>query len=308
MNQDTLKLHPQGPDHPITMTRMPWVPGLFAKLVALSLIRPGDIHDGTPLGNAVVTFRNFTPEREKLEGFKSVCGYDPSKSTVPAPFIQTLFIGMVSRLIGSSYFPITPMGLIQVGQSFELKHPLDPAMPLDLSCRTLDMTRTDRGIHTRILMAAVPSGGIGGKEQEPAWLGTATYFTRARHPGPKRKTRREEVPLPVLETVRVAEDIGRRYAVVSRDYNPHHLYGWTAKFIGFKQPIAHGMWSLSRACARLEKAFGYPETLSVDAAFKLPVFLPATITLGAGDNGGDTAFELRDAHAGIPHLKGRFRF
>ena len=37
---------------------------------------------------------------------------------------------------------------------------------------------------------------------------------------------------------RLPADQGRRYAAVSGDYNPIHLYGWAARPFGFKQPIA----------------------------------------------------------------------
>jgi hypothetical protein len=37
--------------------------------------------------------------------------------------------------------------------------------------------------------------------------------------------------------------IGRNYARVSGDFNPIHLSRWTAKVMGFRQAIAHGMYS-----------------------------------------------------------------
>lgn len=62
-------------------------------------------------------------------------------------------------------------------------------------------------------------------------------------------------PLADHETVEVQVDgdIGRRYAAVSGDYNPHHLYGWTARLIGYPRQIAHGMWTLSRCLSSVER-------------------------------------------------------
>ena len=45
----------------------------------------------------------------------------------------------------------------------------------------------------------------------------------------------------------VEASTGLRYAKVSGDWNPHHLYPWTAKLLGFKSPIAHGLWTLAVA-------------------------------------------------------------
>lgn len=53
----------------------------------------------------------------------------------------------------------------------------------------------------------------------------------------------------VLAQVSLAEDLGRRYAQLSGDFNPIHLWPLTAKVMGFKQPIIHGMWSLARAAS-----------------------------------------------------------
>lgn len=301
---DLLIHAPQGPETEIPVTSFPGVPGLFSKMIALSLIRPGHLEPGTVLSNPVFVYKNFKMDPAMVRQFKAVCGYGPDSpdSLVPAPCIQPLFIGVISRFISSSHFPINPMGLIQVGQSFSLKRPVAVDESLDLHCRLMDMTQSPKGIHTRFELSAWTG-------PELVWQGMATYFTRAKHPPEKEKTPHEqETPLTVRETITVPADIGRRYAAVSRDYNPHHLYPWTAKLIGFKRAIAHGIWSLARTCASLETAFGYPDTLEMEGALKLPIFLPGTITLGFEAQENHVRFELRDRDKGLPHLKGSFRF
>ena len=52
--------------------------------------------------------------------------------------------------------------------------------------------------------------------------------------------------------MRVPGDIGRRYAAVSGDRNPIHLYPLTARAFGFPRAIAHGMWLKARTLAALE--------------------------------------------------------
>ncbi|WDP87559.1 MAG: hypothetical protein HUN05_22535 [Desulfobacter sp.] len=303
-NQNAVIFTPQGSQQMVPMTRTPGIPGLFAKLICLSMVKPSHLSAQTILENVCFVLKDVELNEKKIDRFKQVCGYDPGIDTVPASFIQTLFIGVVAKFIGSSCFPINPMGLIQVGQSLELRHPLAAGQRLDLFCSLLDMTQTDRGIHTRFEFKAKPA-----RKEEVVWQGTALYFTRAKNPEKKpKKDRKEEIALAVKETIRVPENIGRLYAGVSGDYNPHHLYGWTAKFIGFKQPIAHGMWSLARAGASLEKEFGHPPTLEMEGALKLPIFLPATVTLGYETHGSQAVFEIRDQEKGIPHLKGSFRF
>lgn len=50
-------------------------------------------------------------------------------------------------------------------------------------------------------------------------------------------------------TVNLSKSLGLSYAKVSGDFNPHHLWPFTAKLLGYKKPIAHGMWTLSKAIA-----------------------------------------------------------
>ena len=111
-------------------------------------------------------------------------------------------------------------------------------------------------------------------------------------------------------TIGVPAGTGRRYARVSGDYNPHHLSNVTARITGFKQAMVHGMWSLARTLACLEEITPLAPPFSVDAAFKLPVFMPATLRLGYeqvihGRNSRRMFFDLRDAATLVPHLKGR---
>ncbi len=309
LDQPPVIFEVKGPQTCVEIKKMPGIPGLFAKMICLSMVRPSGLSPDTMLQNTCLIFKNHPLEPEKINQFKTICGYGLGPAAdktpaVPAPYVQTLFIGILSRFISSNYFPINPMGLIQVGQSFELKRPINLDETLDLSCSLLDMTQTEKGIHTRFLLEARSELK---SKKEVVWQGISTYFTRAKAmPKTKRKKKQEETPLDVVEVIQVPRNTGLKYAAVSGDYNPHHLYGWTAKFIGFKQPIAHGMWSLARAGASLEKKFGYPPTLQIQGSLKLPIFMPATITLGVKAEKTRVHFELRDQEKGLPHLKGTF--
>ena len=99
-------------------------------------------------------------------------------------------------------------------------------------------------------------------------------------------------------------DLGRRYAAVSGDHNPIHLYGLTAKAFGFPRQIAHGMWSKARCLAALDGRL--PEAVTVDVAFKKPVLLPGRVLFASARRDGGYAFALSRPRDGKPHLLGRF--
>ena len=72
-------------------------------------------------------------------------------------------------------------------------------------------------------------------------------------------------------------DTGRAYAAVSGDFNPIHLSVLSAKALGMRRSIAHGMYLASRALADVGAAKG--EAFRWDVAFEAPVFLPARVAL-----------------------------
>ena len=113
--------------------------------------------------------------------------------------------------------------------------------------------------------------------------------------------------VPGRITWRLAADTGRRYAAVSGDHNPIHLYPLTARALGFKRQIAHGMWSLARCVGALENRL--PDAVTVEAAFKNPIFLPGKVAFGQDhvhDGAAEgIAFALTSPKGGAPHLVGR---
>ena len=114
------------------------------------------------------------------------------------------------------------------------------------------------------------------------WESTSTYLPPRARATPRRRRLRRRRPTDVVpgtaSTWRLAGDLGRRYAAVSGDHNPIHLYPLTAKALGFPRQIAHGMWSLARCVAALENRL--PDAVTVDVAFKKPIFLPGSVAFG----------------------------
>ena len=96
---------------------------------------------------------------------------------------------------------------------------------------------------------------------------------------------------------------------MSGDYTPPPLPDVTAGRIAFRKAMTHGVWSRAGPLACLDPVRTFPERYSVDAAFKLPVYMPATLSVGgkqvtAGDRLQQMLFDLRDAGTRKPHLKG----
>ena len=292
-----------GPETSVEINRHPFMGFVFLKAVLVSLFRPNTIADDARVYQTRIVLKNHTPDKGLIQNYKRVCKFSSDKpDIIPMAYLQTLFIGLLGKFITSSFFPVNPLGLIQVFQSLEQKRPVRIDESLDLSCRLSSVKKTEKGLETSFSLDVASGHTI-------VWQGISTFFTRSRikkkKPAPK-----PDRFLEKKESILVPCGMGRRYAAVSKDYNPHHLFTLLAKLFGFKSAIAHGMWSLARVLASLDRQLDIPGSARVEAAFKLPIFMPATIALGyeyrQGNNNDPVVvdFELRDDQKGLPHLKG----
>ena len=150
------------------------------------------------------------------------------------------------------------------------------------------------------------SATVGGQE---VWRSRSTYLSRGATAPDGAPEADVDVAVGALErtaaTWRVPDDAGRRYAKVSGDVNPIHLSGLTAKALGFKRAIAHGMWVKARVLGAL--AGRLPDALEVDVAFRKPLFLPSTVALSTAEVSGGWDVAVRNAGSGTEHLLGSIR-
>ncbi len=304
-DHDLITISPTGPETFIKIKKTPRMGLIFLKALLISPFRSNTLADGAIINKTRMVMRDFMPDHDLINKYRTVCGFKKNTpDMIPITYLQTLFIGLLGKFITSPFFPLNPMGLIQIFQSFEQKRPVRTSEPLNLACILSGFTKKENGIETRFTLE-VSTGN------EIVWQGISVFFTRIKKKKTSSPKKPDETFLEKKETIPVPSGTGRLYAAVSGDYNPHHLYTILAKLFGFKKAIAHGMWSLARVTASLEKEFGFQGPLSIEASFKLPVFMPASTTLGwepavdVETSQTMIVFELRDQQKGLPHLKGR---
>ncbi len=299
-----------GPEHGATVQAVS-VPGQYLRAIGRAGRAQGAMSPATEqaLGPIQILWPGRRLEPSVVTRYREVCGYGPGEA-VPSSFMETLFQGLMVEVVLSPSFPFSPFGVIHLGQVMEQLRSVAPDAVLDLECKLAGVRQTRRGFEMEIDMLAT-------QDDEPVWRGRAELISRGKATR-SGKTRAPKPP-PVEEpagwsdpdTLEVAGHTGRRYAAVSGDYNPFHLYGVLAKLFGFPKPIAHGMWTLARALAWLEAGLDeLPEAHRVEASFKKPLLMPGAVTLrqrALGDGEG-RAFEVRHARKDHPHLVGTVRW
>ncbi len=111
---------------------------------------------------------------------------------------------------------------------------------------------------------------------------TSKYLAvRGQRSGKPRSARAAVQQGAVIDSWTLSPASGRAYARISGDWNPIHLTRWSARLMGLPAPIIHGMHSLARTCAALEKQAGRP-VRSISVRFTAPVPLGEAAVLTQG--------------------------
>jgi acyl dehydratase len=267
---------------------LPAVPGL--NLLPGVRKQPASAFEGLAYARHGVEAR-----RADVEAYAAVCGF-PRKDTVPLPYPHLLAFPLHMAVMGDPAFPWPAIGTVHLENTITAHRAVGVGETLDLTT-SVGVPRPHAKGTLLDFVTVVTSG------DETVWESTSTYLRRGRgEPGAPGGLAVEGAPTGGIEW-RLPADLGRRYAAVSGDHNPIHLYPWTARALGFRRQIAHGMWTLARSVAAIENRL--PEAVTVQVAFKRPVFLPGTVAFADAVDAGVHTFALTDPRDGSPHLIGR---
>ncbi len=248
------------------------------------------------------SWRGVRADARRLDRYRAVCGY-PDADVVPAAWLETLFLGPMAAIVLSDHFPLSPLGLIHIGQVIVLRRPIEIGEAFDAVARLSAVRETSRGFELDLALELRAGADM-------PWTGLATLLSR--NSATRARVRRDaatEGRFVAADAgwsatdLSLPSDLGRRYARASGDWNPHHLWPMTARVLGYRRPIAHGMWTLGRALAMPACQLAVPWV--AEAKFRRPVFLPGRVTLRTRQKKDETEFEVRDAASFAPHLSGR---
>ncbi|HEY0905202.1 MAG TPA: MaoC/PaaZ C-terminal domain-containing protein [Marmoricola sp.] len=263
---------------------------------------PGIRKSGGALPDLRLTRPGIRLDRDHVAAYAKVCGFAPSE-TLPLTYPHMLGFPLHMAIMTDGSFPYPAIGTVHLRNAITQHRPIAPSEVLDATA-----IATNRRPHAKgtafDLVTTVTTG------DETVWESTSTYLRLGRG---DTDAAVEGVPLDVVASTgikwRLPGDLGRRYAAVSGDHNPIHLYPLTAKAFGFPRQIAHGMWSKARCVAALANRL--PGEVTVEVEFKKPILLPGTVAFGSRvvDDGAHQGFDfsLTNPRTSAPHLVGRTR-
>lgn len=251
------------------------------------------VGDAIPQLEAGLRQVRFLPKQ--LDEYATLVGA-PDSEYMPLIAPHILAAPLHLHLLTQPVCPLKAMGLIHLRNSVEVLKPIPKHQAMDVHVTIGETTWVHKGLEVDVKTEVQVDG-------ETVWRESSVIFSRqsAARDIPRRERNTDEVQWSQeSEKWALASNLGRRYASVSGDWNPIHLYGWTAKLFGFSRPIIHGMWSFARCMSLFPVG---PCRLAID--FQRPIGLPGKPVLNTRlEDDGSTRFQLARGTDGKSFLTG----
>lgn len=234
-------------------------------------------------------------------------------SVIHPNYLQVLTLPMQLSMMSSDPFPFKPMGLVHLANVIKVNKLPEQSATLQLKTSFSGLSWHKKGW----VFAMLSEGFVDG---QLAVSGTSFYLSRQNHTNARVESSAEvnghfkdaentdpekhvsanlasddfaaltninemtksnyavEIPMPA--------GLGRKYASVSGDFNPIHLSTWSAKSMGFRRAIAHGMYSKAICLSHVLKQAMADKTVSpitsqmqIFSQFMQPIYLPTKCEL-----------------------------
>jgi hypothetical protein len=252
--------------------------------------------------------RNVRADVGNLTAYQHLVG-ETASDILPAGYVHALAFPVSMSVMNRDDFPLPLLGMIHLKNHVEQRAPIQFSEALDIRSWAANLAGHRAGTQLDVV-AEVRSTSSG----DLLWRGVSTYLAKGvflpgvdkpGHPNGAVGAGDFSPPDPTA-LWQLGLDTGRNYATVSGDFNPIHLSVLSAKALGLRGSIAHGMYLASRALADVGAVKA--DSFTWDVAFEAPVFLPARVALDiATVHSGSGSWEHSDYVAWNPR-SGRRHF
>jgi len=268
----------------------PGLGSLYARTVKATLRKTEYEPDAEGL---TLELRHAAIDQDGLAAYREVTGFAAGPH-LPVTYPHVLAFPLHLDLMSDPSFPYKPMGIVHLANTITQHRPIPVHTELAMEVHSGPERQHPKGTVFDVL-SEVRAGG------ELVWSDTTTLLSRG--PGSDASSA-DLLPDPMLEPTAswdLKGNLGRRYAAVSGDRNPIHLFKLSAQAFGFPRQIAHGMWAKAAALASIERSTGVPDAFTVRVDFRKPLLLPSRVWFAY--DGDD--FVLYDEQRTLTHLIGK---
>lgn len=225
---------------------------------------------------------------EQTEQYRQLFDGEPFdgvyRKSLPSVLVHIAAFPVQMAVMTQDDFPLPLLGMVHLSHEVRYHRPIEIGQPLQILSRAQHLAPHRRGTQVELIIEIYPGEAdvdTAGTDEllyssVSTYLGMGAYlFSKEQAP----KTEREEFAVPAKTGLwSLGADAGRQYAAVSGDYNPIHISGLTARALGQKRAIVHGMYSAARMLeGREPDAAGHQWSIS----FEAPIALPGKVAFAA---------------------------
>ncbi|TDM00605.1 MAG: hypothetical protein C4K58_05280 [Flavobacteriaceae bacterium] len=269
--------------------------GLFAKaLVPKSKSIPKD-----SLPEKIIRQDVFVYDDALIGKYKKLCGFEPSHKHFALAYVTTMSFPLQLQLLVDKAFPHAVLGIIHLKNTVEQfrSFVLEDIARVEVSFNP----SKDHSLGT----VYVVKTQVFDKNEELLCQVLADNLKIHK----KRENKRNSSPrydaLFGEETLwELPSNLGRSYASISKDINPIHLFGFSAKLFGFKRQITHGMYAYNRAFANLEASVNPLSAFVFSIDFLKPLYLPGKANFVKKKQEDKVIFEVQSTDKTVLHFSG----
>lgn len=292
---------------PVILGEMPSLSKLYVTAAATAARRRvlgADMTLALPEGSHEV--RAVGVDVGKLTEYQHLVG-ETASDVLPSGYIHALTFPVAMSVMTREDFPLPLLGMIHLQNRVEQRCEIRFTDSLDITASAGNL-RGHRSGTQLDMVAEVRRAGA----PDILWRGVSTYLAKGVFlPGIDKPSAAPaesadfRAPDPTA-LWHLGVDTGRAYAAVSGDFNPIHLSVLTAKALGMRRSIAHGMYLAARALAAVGSV--KDDAYAWEVSFDAPVFLPAKVALGVTSTQSEGGAWQRSEYVGWNPLSGRKNF
>lgn len=285
----------------INLGEAPVLSKLYAKAAAstaLGLVGLGGRASAFPDNEYRIS--GLRADREKLRDFNRLM-HGSDRDELPAGFAHIMVFPTSIALMAADDFPLPLVGAVHLANRVEQRRRIDPTEVLTARVWAQNPAQHRAGTQVEIAaeLRAEQTGDV-------VWRSESTYLARGiKIPGlaTVETPEREKFSAPDANAQwPLASNIGRKYAALSGDVNPIHMSSLSARALGMKGAIAHGMYLASRALTSAQPA-GL-EAFEWRAEFATPTFIPGLVSVRFDEASDGVNYQGWNARNGKPNFFG----
>ncbi|MBJ2121532.1 hypothetical protein I6N91_11140 [Arthrobacter sp. MSA 4-2] len=286
----------------VVLPAMPALAGLYRQAVVGAVLRRAGRRSAASALPVVRLRASGGPvDRERLTAFQHLVG-QAARDAVPSAHVHTLAFPVAMSVMARPDFPLPLLGMVHLSNTVVQTRALRVGEEFESVAYAENLSPHRSGTSVDLVTEVSVDG-------ERIWTGRSVYLARGvrtvngreEHPEPSPDGFPDGSPgtspaatddgrdaalpgngdafIPPVPTAQwhLASDTGRAYAAVSGDWNPIHLSAPSARLLGMKRAIAHGVYLAARMVELAEPAA--PDALSWGVNFLSPALLPGTLAV-----------------------------